>query len=114
MDGSSVGAVEAYTFRHVAADHTINAVFAPNEEHTLTLEVVRDGAVTRAPDQETYLHGEVVTLTAKPATDWLFAGWSGDLSGAENPAQVTVNIDKVITATFSASHPIYLPLVMRK
>ncbi|NBD35804.1 MAG: hypothetical protein GVY30_07370, partial [Chloroflexi bacterium] len=114
VDGGSVGAVETYTFRHVTADHTISAVFAQNEEHALTVEVVGDGAVTRAPNQDTYLHGEVVTLTAEPATDWQFDGWSGDLSGAANPAQVTMDADKDITATFSASYPIYLPLMMRE
>ncbi len=105
VDGSSVGAVEAYTFRHVAADHTISAVFAPNEEHTLTVGVIGDGTVTRAPNQNTYLHGEVVTLTAEPATDSQFDGWSGDLSGAANPVQVTMNGDKEITAAFSEIPP---------
>ena len=58
-----------------------------------------------------FIAGTVVTLTATPDMNWYFAGWSGDLSGAVNPAQLTMDANKVVTATFRTN--IFLPLVQR-
>ncbi len=99
VDGSSIGAVTSYTFENVAADHVISAAFALNE-YTLTVSVVGQGDVTRAPSQTTYLHGEVVTLTALPASGWLFGQWGGDASGTLTETAVTMDGHKSITATF--------------
>ncbi len=87
---------------------------APETFYTLTVSIVGQGAVTRAPSQTTYLSGTLVTLTAQPAPGWRFTGWSGDLTGQTNPAQVTMDADKAITAAFEEiRYRIYLPLVLR-
>ena len=49
----------------------------------------------------TYASGTVVLVTASPAVGWSFTGWSGDLTGAANPDNVTMNSDKSVTATFT-------------
>ncbi|MCX6097494.1 MAG: stalk domain-containing protein, partial [Caldiserica bacterium] len=59
------------------------------------------GTIARSPDQSSYLSGTVVTLTARPATGYSFAGWSGDLSGTENLATITIDADKTVTANFT-------------
>ena len=41
-----------------------------------------------------------VMLTACPDDGYVFAGWSGDATGNNNPLSVLVNADKTITATF--------------
>jgi uncharacterized repeat protein (TIGR01451 family) len=56
------------------------------------------GSVTRTPDQASYAPGSVVTLTAQPAVNSQFAGWSGALSGLSNPITLTIGSDKTITA----------------
>ncbi len=58
------------------------------------------GTVTRSPDLATYAYGDVVTLTATGDPGSAFAGWSGDLSGASNPVDVTVTRDLAIDAAF--------------
>ncbi len=68
--------------------------------HTLAVEVVGQGTVTRNPDQTSYDHGHVVTLTAAPAVNWYFQGWSGDAGGALTQTQVTLDANKLVTATF--------------
>ncbi len=84
---------------------------------TLTVNIVGRGSVTREPPgfgslpYYVFPAGTVVTLTATPDAGWYFSGWSGDLSGAANPAQVTMNADKAITATFG--YRIHLPLVQK-
>ena len=42
-----------------------------------------------------------VQLTAIPATGYHFTSWSGDLTGSTNPANVTMDRNKTITANFA-------------
>jgi uncharacterized repeat protein (TIGR02543 family) len=70
-------------------------------EYTLTVNVTGSGTVTRDPDQATYHYGDVVQLTAVPATGWAFSAWSGDLTGSTNPTNITINGNKTVTATFT-------------
>ncbi len=46
-----------------------------------------------------YAAGTVVTLTASPASGWLFLAWSGDCTGT-GPCQLTMTSNKSVTATF--------------
>ncbi len=57
------------------------------------------------PAQTTYQHGDVVQLTAIPDPDQSFTGWSGDLSGASNPASLTIEGNTSVTANFGAAVP---------
>ena len=68
----------------------------------LAVSIVGGGTVERVPDQALYAEGTVVTLTASAPDGWQFAGWSGDLDGTENPAQVVMDGDGAVTALFSA------------
>jgi len=105
VDGMSVGAQSVYTFTHVAADHTLSATFALNE-YALAVGVLGQGSVTRAPSQTTYLHGDVVTLTAIPEESWYFGGWSGDLDTANAVEHLTLDGHKTVTATFVLEPPV--------
>jgi photosystem II stability/assembly factor-like uncharacterized protein len=69
---------------------------------TLAVASVGSGTVTLDPPGGTYRDGTVVTLAAAPGAGYAFSGWSGDLSGAANPASITMNSDKAVTATFTA------------
>jgi uncharacterized repeat protein (TIGR02543 family) len=53
------------------------------------------------PDQVLYSEGQSVTLTATADPGWIFSGWSGDLTGNTNPATITMDADKTVTATFT-------------
>jgi uncharacterized repeat protein (TIGR02543 family) len=68
---------------------------------TLNINVSGSGTVSRNPTNSSYPEGSVVILTATPAANWTFAGWSGDASGSANPLNVTMNSNKTITATFT-------------
>jgi hypothetical protein len=81
-------------------DKQVTALFVSNE-HTLTVATAGNGQVQKYPDQPIYYHGDPVTLTALPGAGWGFAGWSGDLSGSENPVTISITASKVITATFT-------------
>jgi|GEM_PF-2482874 len=68
--------------------------------YTLSANGVGGGTVSASPSQSSYSSGTVVTLTASPALNWSFSGWSGDASGTANPLQLTMNGNKTVTATF--------------
>ncbi len=69
---------------------------------TLTLNTVGQGSIA-VDNPGPYFVGDVVTLTATPASGWQFAGWSGALTGTANPSAVTLTANTVVTATFSAT-----------
>lgn len=80
----------------------VTAVFEPIT-FNLTIETEGEGYVTQELEQKKtteYSEGDRVTLTAESDEGWLFAGWEGDLSGDENPATITMDSDKEVTAVF--------------
>lgn len=56
-----------------------------------------------AIDPTKYASGTVVTLVATPDSfnGYAFSGWNGDVTGTASTTTVTMNGDKVVTATFS-------------
>ena len=62
--------------------------------------VVGDGSVDIDPIGQ-LSYGEQVTLTATPDPGWYLSAWSGDHTGNDNPAVITVESDLEITATFA-------------
>ena len=68
-------------------------------------QTVGNVTVTSSPGQTTYAPGTVVTLTAVPATDYTFTGWSGDVNGLTNPDTITMTGDTAVTANFALTNP---------
>ncbi len=69
----------------------------------LSIDTEGMGTVTRDPNMTGYEDGTDVTLTAEPADErWVFDSWSGGgLSGSDNPATLTMDSDKTVTAIFT-------------
>lgn len=83
----------------ITKNMTITAHFTQNQ-YTITTNIIGQGYVTKYPEKETYTYGEIVTLTAIANAGWNFSEWSGDLTGTQNPINITMNGNKNITATF--------------
>jgi len=73
--------------------------FASNSGGTYV--VSHDGVSCIAACSASFQSGVSVTLTAAPAADSTFTGWSGDCSGPVASVYVTVNAAKSCTATFA-------------
>jgi len=82
------------------SDKTVGATFAP--QFRVELSVANGGSVTLDPPGGQYDEGSIVTLTALPQDGHFFVGWSGDLSGAQNPAALLMDSDRSVGAIFSA------------
>ncbi len=97
------------------SDKVVTATFTadtppPPITYTLNLHTIGEGTVTADPAQASYTAGQVVTLTATADPNHTFTGWSGAVTGTTNPITLTMDSDKVVTATFPVipthtSHP---------
>ena len=86
-------------------DSTIHviAVFELIPESYPLTAVATNGSVTMDPapaEGGTFEDGTVVTVTAIPDDGYEFKAWSGDMTGTDNPATITIDGDKSITAEF--------------
>jgi uncharacterized repeat protein (TIGR02543 family) len=80
------------------SNKSVTANFAIN---TYTLDVTAtNGTVVLNPPTGPYNHGTVVTLTATPAPGYHFGGWTGSLTGSNNPDSIVMDGNKSVTATF--------------
>jgi len=85
------------------SDMEITAHFAPIVTYTLTVDPSEGGTIDIDPLLNSYEPGDEVTLTANPETGYEFDGWSGDLSGTEPSATITMDSNKEIIASFIPS-----------
>lgn len=79
------------------AQATVNVSAAPPPQYLLHL-ATSNGSTAKSPDQSSYAADTVVTLTAQCYAGYRFDRWEGDLTGSVNPAQVTMNGEKWISA----------------
>jgi predicted outer membrane repeat protein len=107
--GDLTGATNPVTLT-IGANKSITGTFALNT-YTLVLNTIGNGTITSEPFGSTFAYGTMVTLTATPGTGSAFTGWSGHLGGTTNPVTLTMDANKVITATFQWR--IYLPLTTK-
>ena len=80
-------------------DKFVTANFTELPKYTLATTAT-NGSISLSDPGGTYYEGTRVTLTAIPDSGYRFTGWSGDLSGSENPVIIAMDGDKNITAGF--------------
>ena len=82
---------------------TVTAVFV-KKQYPLTIEIEGEGTVSEKVIKQglatDYNSGTIVELTAEPTSDWEFLEWTGDITGTDNPSQITINEAKTVTAVF--------------
>lgn len=85
------------------ANKTVTATFSEitATQYTLTVATQGSGSVVLDPAGGIYDAGTSVELTATAAQGWQFSGWQDDLSGSGNPAQVSMDTNKSVTAVFT-------------
>jgi hypothetical protein len=68
--------------------------------YKLTVKTVGKGSVTVSRTGNTFVAGQVITLTANPAVGTAFKGWSGDAAGTAQTIAITMTKAMTITASF--------------
>jgi hypothetical protein len=74
--------------------------------YTLTVVEQGSGTISTNPTFATYPANVTVGLTATPSAGWYFGGWSGAVTAATNPVNVTMTGDLIVTGLFLA-YPSY-------
>ena len=96
---------------------TVTAVFdpvltsSPPVRYALKVSKKGSGTVVSTPGgincglvcQAAYPSGSVVTLTAVPARDASFKGWTGEACTGTGPCTVTIGANRAVSATFAKS-----------
>jgi len=74
------------------------------KQYPLTIEIEGEGTVKETVIKQglatDYNSGTIVELTAEPSGDWEFVEWTGDLTGSENPTQITIDGPKTVKGIF--------------
>ena len=83
-------------------DKTITAIFTESTtvQYSVLVTSSGSGSVSLDPPGGTYDQNSEVTLTATPLDGWAFDGWSGDLSGTDNPSTIAITGNFNILASF--------------
>lgn len=77
--------------------------------YEITTKVQPDGtgSIVVSPSSDQVQEGATVSFTAKPNGEYAFTGWSGSLSGTENPKTVTASSNLNVVAIFTLrSYPL--------
>lgn len=101
MDGEI--ATEPYIFSNVINDeHTIIATFEPIPPPNFTIKITHVGEGTVSPSDGVHVVTSPVTLSANPATNYLFMCWleNGSLLSTNNPYNYQVTNNFTVTAVF--------------
>ncbi|MEL7833412.1 InlB B-repeat-containing protein [Fodinibius sp. Rm-B-1B1-1] len=77
----------------------VTAVFG-KKSFALTTNTSGSGSITKTPDQSTYEYETTVELEATPADGYKFVEWTGDKASTDNPVEITIDAEKIVTAVF--------------
>ena len=81
-------------------EHVIHIVQSYYYTLTIYISPENSGSVNKTPYKTAYQNDETVILSALPAPGYIFDGWSGSISGPDNPAFLKMDGNKNITAHF--------------
>jgi plastocyanin len=67
----------------------------------ISSSVTGSGSISKSPNTSDYPPGTKVTLTAKPASGYVFSNWGGDCAGiSSTTCSLTMDSNKTVSATF--------------
>lgn len=107
QSGKTVTTETRYTFQMSNSEISYTALFQGGTQMYSLSTSVTSGEGTISPANGAFASGANVTLTATPKEGFIFDHWGGDLSGNSNPAVLTMNSNKTVSAFFIADNKTY-------
>jgi WD40 repeat protein len=102
------GSTNPMTFTMPAQNVSVTANFSQIPTYTLSTSVTPSGSGTVSPSSGSYTAGTQVTLTAYPASDYVFDYWSGDASGSNSSVTITMDSNKSVVAHFKTASSVII------
>ncbi|HEY6137503.1 MAG TPA: hypothetical protein VI670_07025 [Thermoanaerobaculia bacterium] len=88
------------------SDREVCTLAPPAMTFRLRMYVSMDGAISLVEVQNDLRSGTALQYTAVPPTpDWVFIGWSGDLTSSDNPVSFNIYGNMDVTANFTYIPP---------
>ncbi len=111
--GGSASGTNPVTSITIQGNTSVSATFQPRcYSFTLTAAPSGSGAVSASPTSNCanggYLFDTAVTLTASPASGYVFANWSGSVSGGASPTTFNISSPTNVTANFVAANAVFV------
>lgn len=101
--GSASGTTPTTTVT-MNSDKSLTAHFKSTAQmYTLTISINPSAAGSVSPSGGEYESGDQITLTASPASGYIFDHWSGASSGTASTITITMDSDKTVTANFKSA-----------
>ena len=85
-----------FTFISCANDDTISTIVT----YTLSASASPSDGGTILPSSDSYEKGQIISLIAMPAANFVFKNWSGGATGTDNPVKIVMNSNKTVNAIF--------------
>jgi astacin len=97
---------QSQTITAAAESSTITARF--KTQYNVFVEGSSGGSVELTPrdDMDFYDAGSTLTLRPNPVSGGRFLGWSGDVIGSDDPGSITVDDQKLVSASFGTPRQI--------
>ncbi len=92
---------------NVSANGTVTVAFAA--QYLLTIDPTVNGTVSPAPGSYWEMAGSTVTLSATPATGYLFSSWTGSGSGSSSASSASTSVTVNGAITERAVFTLYIP-----
>lgn len=97
--GGALSGTELTRTLEITQDNVITATF--NQlQYEVVVTSAGPGSVTKSPQKDYYLYGDVVTLTPVPEPGYDFVLWHGDKTGSEDPLVFAVTGNVTVEAVF--------------
>jgi uncharacterized delta-60 repeat protein len=88
-------------FSQALLSASVKVIILPT--YSLTVGTPGGGSVSLDPPTGPYMSNTTVNVTAKADAGWSFLYWTGDASGTNNPASVTMNGPRSVQAVFGTA-----------
>ncbi|MGM0946597.1 MAG: HYR domain-containing protein, partial [Bacteroidota bacterium] len=100
----------ASPFEYNELDNTISLSYCKNQEEYFTIltDVIGQGTIIKSSEDDKFISGSAISLNAFPAEGWSFTQWSGDITGTQNPYELTIDGNKNVIAEFTENFRIKL------
>ena len=76
-----------------------------SQQYELIMAAGANGSVSPPAGDHYYDPGTQVQISATPNQGYYFSGWTGSYTGTQNPYTITMDSDKTMTASFTATPP---------